>query len=260
MKTPPGRQPFAGGLVFLAWVTLVAWAFPCPLSSQNTKCEKLHPLAGSQFRYSDRGNRCEGFYVADVGAETLEPVSLTEGELLYDLRPGLTLQLSTSSQVGPFHVRAVAKPPRTYYRMDAVLEAGSSLSWPVDDVLWPEHLSADRIGVFAWKGSKDEKIFLPVRVTMPGSERAADFYQTAYLSVRPSFDVEKVMWRTAKMEHSNCSAYGTWKDVLPNGVSAGEPVRFRLAGLKGENCIQVAAKSETRNDWSTLTMRVELPK
>lgn len=238
-----------------AALVLLLALVPCALAAQTSRCDRLRPLPNSALQYKDRGNRCEGFYVADVGVRTLELVSFQQGSMAYRLKPGEQLQVSAPGQTASVNVRAVALPARTYYRMDAVLDPGVTLSWPVADVLLPENLSADRIGVFAWKGSEDAKIFVPVRVK--GSS-AAPQRAGAVLTVRPSFDVERLKWRSAPINGDRCSAFGQWQDLSTNQVLSQQPVRLSLS-LKGKHCIEVAAEAESSNDWSTMQVRVEIP-
>lgn len=242
----------------LAYVPLFLISFSsCALWCQGIKCDALHPSADSSYQYKDRGNRCEGFYVADVGANTLELVSFQLGSLAAQPKPGEILRVSVPGQNQAVHVRAVAIPTRTYYRMDALLQPGATLNWPVNDVLLPEHLNPERLGVFAWKGDEASKIFMPVRIESSAS--AARQPATAFLTVRPSFDVEKIKWRSAPVVGQKCAAAGAWRDLASNQVSAGQPVKLSLAGLKGEYCISVAAEVESSNDWSPIDVRVEIP-
>ena len=233
----------------------------CVLWGQGTKCDALHPSPDSSYQYKDRGNRCEGFYVADVGANDLELVSFELGIIPAQLKTGEVLKVSVPGQSQAVHVRAVAIPTRTYYRMDALLQPGATLTWPVDDVLLPEHLNPQRLGVFAWKGDAANKIFVPVR--LESSAAAASQAAVAFLTVRPSFDVVKIKWRSAPIVEQRCgAATGAWRDPsnLSNSqVLAGQPVKLSLAGLKGEYCISVRAEAESSNDWSVFDVRVEIP-
>src|SRR2546423_7628077 len=122
------------------------------VDAQELKCNGLPPLQASQSGYQKRGDRCEGLYVANVGAHSLAATSFSLGKLRFDLSPMVRLRVSAPGQTLPVNVRAVAIPPKTYYRMDAVLPAGAFVVWPVRDVLLPENLSETRIGIFAWKG------------------------------------------------------------------------------------------------------------
>ncbi len=250
-------------LVIGRFLILVGMAWPLHLTGQSSPCDQvqplIQPLPGSTIQYKDRGNRCEGFYSADVGAMSIQLVSLTEGIISYELTNGVRLQLSAPGQVGSVHVRALAKPLRTYYRMDATLQGGTVLNWPVNDVLLPGGLSADRIGVQAWKTDGGDTIYVPVRVTVASSAGAPIGPATTYLSVRPSFDVETIKWRSAMAIHGSCSSFSAWQDAPRNQVLAGQVVDISLKGLYGERCIEVAARRESSNDWSTMSVHLELP-
>jgi hypothetical protein len=219
------------------------------------QCDQLQPLPGS-FEYKERGNRCEGLYVANVGNKTLDLIGLTRGIIQYSLQSGVVLHVSTAPQSVPVHIRAVAIPPRTYYRMDATMGGNSVLDWPVRDVLAPQDLTPDRIGVLAWKGDFEPRLFLPVKVDAGDSHLAAS---DTYLVIRPSFDLEVIKWRSGPIVSGDCSAFGAWKDASHNQILAGQPVRIPLTGLTGQQCVQVVAQSGSANDWSEpLSIRVEL--
>ena len=227
---------------------------PQGLYGQKQGCDQLQPLPGS-FEYKDRGNRCEGFYVANVGIRTIDLISLIRGAIKYSLQPSVVLRVSTIPQSLPVHIRAVAIPPRTYYRMDATINGDAFLDWPVRDVLAPQNLTSDRIGIFAWTGNEDHRLFLPVRVVATGSPSDAP---DTYLFIRPSFDVDAIKWRTASVQSRACAAFGAWKDASRTQILAGQPVKIALTGLSGQQCVQVAAQSGSSNDWSSLSIRVEL--
>lgn len=238
--------------LLLLWTVLVITADP--LHAQAQTCDNLHPLSGP-FEYKNRGNRCEGLYVADVGGNTIDLVSLTAGRITYYLKPSLRLRVSTPPQGDPVHIRAVAIPPRTYYRMDAITDGKNALEWPANDVLVPQNLTEHRIGVFAWIGSQDHRVFIPVTVSTADSRPDSS---SSYLLVRPSFDVEAVKWRSASLIKGECSNFGAWKDALQGTALAGQPIGISLASLTNRQCIQVAAQSGSSNDWSSLAIQVEL--
>src|SRR6266498_4812982 len=133
-----------------------ALCFSVDSHAQDAKCKGLPPL-DSQSGYQKRGDRCEGLYVANVGAHSLAAMSFSLGKIRYELNPAVRLEVSAPGQTQPVNVRAVALPPKTYYRMDAALSAGARMVWPVRDVLLKASLSDSRIGVFAWKGPESAK-------------------------------------------------------------------------------------------------------
>jgi hypothetical protein len=241
-----------------AGIVAVSLTLPACVVAQNSPCDRLRPLPDSDAQYKERGNRCEGLYVADVGVPSLELVSFQLGGIAYQLYGGEHLRVTAPGQKQSVHVRAVAVPARTYYRMDATIEAGATLDWPVSDVLLPQNLGPERIGVFAWKGSENAMIFVPVRI-QGGGAAAANQKAVAILTMRPSFDVARIMWRSAVVAGERCSTFGDWQNLATSQVLAQQPVRLKLGSLTGQHCVEVAAQAGSSNDWSTVQVRVELP-
>ena len=136
------------------------------LDAQDSSCEPLRPSpTGSSLRYMSRGKpdghnvRCEGLYEEDYGAKSLALVSFTLGTINYPLRAGTKVELTVPKQSVDVHVRAIAKPANVAYEMDAVLSPGSTLVWPVDDVLLPENLNDKQVGVLPG-GTKTPRRFM----------------------------------------------------------------------------------------------------
>ncbi|HEV2986792.1 MAG TPA: hypothetical protein VG759_00010 [Candidatus Angelobacter sp.] len=245
-------------VAMVCWVMVWACFYP-HLSKAQERCDAVRPLPGSASGYQQRGNRCEGLYVTDVGSQSLDVVSFTRGSPKFDLSAGGSLRVSASTQTSPVHIRAVAIPPRTYYRMDATLARGAVLVWPVGAVLLPESLSANRIGVYGWTGAENKKTFIPVQIVPQGSEAAAVPAGPALLYVQPSFDADQVKWRWAPVQKDACSVFQSWKNAIESPVDAGWPVKINLSQLPaGLNCIEVAANSQ-RTPWRTIQIRVEIP-
>lgn len=233
----------------------VSWTASHGMAAADSTCEALKPLPGSSSQYKDRGNRCEGLYEADIGVKSLALVSFTFGSLSYHLQPGEKLELSAPHQSSDLHVRAVAKPLGTHYEMDAVLTPNSTLSWPVDDVLLPEGLAASRVGVFAWKGSGSNQVFVPVRAVAANSHPTS--LSLVLLTLRPSFDTQAVKWRWAGLSRDVCGQPGPWRDVATGQVEAGQSINISLGQLAGLYCLDVAAQGSS--GWATQKLRVELP-
>lgn len=228
-------------------------------SAQELVCKGLPPLQGSQFGYQKRGERCEGLYVANVGSQSLAATSFSLGKVRFDLKSSVQLQISAPGQTQPVHVRAMAFPAKTYYRMDAPLPPGSNVLWPVRDVLLPAKLSDSQIGIFAWKGAEDGKtqVLVPVRVVPQGSAPAP---APPYLVVQASFDAQQVKWRSAPAREGGCLAFGTWQDAIPRPVTASWPIAINLGQLPaGLSCFEAAAQSGSSSTWETLKLRLEIP-
>jgi hypothetical protein len=228
-------------------------------SAQEKKCYPLHPLPGSLSQYQLRANRCEGLYVADVASESIDVVSFTLGTISFELNSETQLRVSARTASQEVHVRAVALPRRTYYRMDATIPSDSILVWPVADVLLPERLGADRVGVFAWTGTEDKKIFAPVHVVTTDLDNVAR-RDEPNLYIELPFDADRIKWRWAPLQQSRCSDFHKWQDATTSPVTAGWPVKIKLSGVPpGLSCLEVAATSQVSSSWQTLSTRVEMP-
>ena len=70
----------------------------------------------------------------------------------------------------PIHVRAVGIPDRLYYEMDADMSAGRALVWPIKEVVIPELIAPNDIGVYAFHiGVGGEPVLLPVSISTGGA-------------------------------------------------------------------------------------------
>jgi hypothetical protein len=225
--------------------------------AQDAACKGLPPLRESQSGYQKRGDRCEGLYVANVGSHSLAAMSFSLGRIHYELKPSVRLEVSAPGQTQPVSIRAVAIPPKTYYRMDAVLPAGESMVWPVRDVLLREKLDDSMIGIFAWKGPESAKTLIPVRVVTQGTTMKAG---APFLTIEASFDAQQVKWRWAPARNDGCLKFGPWQNAIQHPVTASWPIAINLAELPaGVHCLETAAQSGGSATWETLKLRLEIP-
>jgi len=237
----------------LAWLITIRVAISAPADQCDSR---LHPISG-QAGYIWRGDRCEGFYVSPSAATDVELVSLLWGKLHFMLQPNAHLKVTAPNIAphvqGPVRVRAVALPLRTYYRMDAVLPTDRPLLWPVDAVLFPWRLEANRIGVFGWVGTEAEKTFVPLQVVQPG---APEPQGPVEMIVRLPVDVEIMKWRSS-IESDELSSPSKWFDAATTPVPAGRPVTIVVPdGPVAVLHMEIAAKERHRDRWSTLSIRM----
>lgn len=231
---------------------------------QAASCDPvLTPFPGSDLGYASHGNRCEGFYVANVSSESLEVVSVLQGILLFDWKPDVVLQVSAPNFTqGAVNVRAVAIPLKTYYRMDGTVAPLQSLQWPIEDVVFPGRLTAQRLGVYGWVGSKNDKTFVPLRITQKDSSKSIRSQENTYLTLRPSVDVDAVLWRYSTVKNNRCSRFVEWQEHNTAPVHAGWPVTItlpELSGKKGDLCLEIAAKEKNNDEWLKLQIRIWRP-
>lgn len=228
--------------------------------AQDLKCKDLPPLKDSPSGYQKRGDRCEGLYVANVGAHSLAAMSFSLGKIRFELEPSVRLQVSAPGQTQPINVRAVAIPPKTYYRMDAALPAGATMVWPVRDVLLRASLGDTRIGIFGWKGPETAKTLVPVRVVTQDAKSATAKPAAPFLTIEATFDAQQVKWRWAPARADGCQAFGPWQNAIQHPVTASWPIAIKLDQLPaGVHCLETAAQSGGSTTWETLKLRLEIP-
>jgi len=201
----------------------------------------LKPSDNAQVAYKTRGNRCEGAYVAKVAAPSLDVVSFTRGSFSYKLDKSevITIENSFNSKI---FIRAAALPLNTYYRMDAALEKNTILKWMIKDVLFNLNIPSNLLGVYGWKGSEKEKVFIPV-IPVTSSYNKSD--KRYYLIIRASTNVLEVKYRysSAGADFSTYQSVGTKARV-------GQPIVIVLPEkFKGDYTIEVAAMLESKSEW-----------
>ncbi len=198
-------------------------------------------------QYTSRDNRCEGFYSIGVEAE-LSVVSVTLGPVEYTLTEDERIEVSSPIvDTEPVHVRAVGIPIDTYYRLDAMISPGESLTWPVGDVLFKENLTSKDVGAFGWIGEERIEQYVPVQLTTADAENTQN--SALRILVRPAIDVRNVKWRGAVAVNGECAPMSDWNDVPKESYKQGVPVVFVFAAFNDpEICMEVTAIEETTGE------------
>jgi hypothetical protein len=231
--------------------TMILTYLPSAVLAQSS-CPLLTPVNGT-LGYQNFGNRCEGFYVANV-SESFQIVSLLQGTIPQDWQRNTVLKVSAGVSISePINVRAVPLSQQPFYRMDAVLQSSAILDWPVGDILFPSNLKPNNIGVYGWIGSESDKTFIPLRISKAGASPSAS---SNILIVRAGTDVAGLVWRWAAMRDGQC---GEYKPSQPMGErNANVPIRIALNNVSSPSvCVDIQAnkKGETRKLRLTLKLR-----
>lgn len=237
---------------------------PILADSQAQACDASIQSVDGSLGYGRREGdvRCEGLYRSPVGAPSIEVVSFYQGVLAYSLSDSVVLQVSVSRDnrdlPDSIHIRAQALPLNTFYRMDASLAVGDALHWPVNDVLLPAGINSQRIGLYAWTGTEQEKTLIPVVVhedrglAQPDSDNT-----TASLKVRCAVATESVWWRSYESD----TKPSQWVCIDEPYLSPGSIVTIELTkSLNSISAIEVAAELPDRDEWQTLLVKLLLPR
>lgn len=179
-------------------------------------------------------------------------MGLTDGAFRFALDAREIIDLSAPlSRNQPVAIRAVGVPLKTYYRLDALLQPGETLSWPVNAVLLPQAIASSKIGVFGWIGAEQQKTYIPVRAAaalQPGVDDGQ-----IRLSLRASAAISHVRWRTGDIVNGVSSGLSAWQAAPKATYRPGEPIVILLPdSVSGELYVEVAAQNQ-HGEWITPT-------
>lgn len=220
-----------------------------------TQCDgRLRPDDNSMIAYKQRDNRCEGYYIAKVGAPSLQVVGFQKGRLKYDYdnKHEIILVRSTLGDK-TINIRAIGVPLNTYYQMDAQIKPSETFKWPIADVIYPNRLNSGSIKIFGWVGTENDKTYVPV---IPDSRSITNTDDNVItLFIRASTDVTKVIWRQSAFSNGSCGKYGKNKEI-EKSYRSGKAIPIPLENLAGTVCIEIKARKKNSSHWPRKEIRV----
>jgi hypothetical protein len=218
-------------------------------------CDNLTSVKG-KYGYQPRINRCEGFYISTISAKSLEMVSLLKGPANFPLKDNTIIEVSADVSnlvTGDIHIRAVAKSVRTYYRMDASLQQGELFEWSAGEVLLPNKLSLDKLGILGWIESDKQEYFVPLKVKQKGGNHISN---DIYLTIRARTDYGKIIYRVSETIEEGQQETSDWEKVA-DSLYTGRSLTFKIPS--GDNAIlevEIAAIQQNTGKWSKLSLKI----
>lgn len=236
-----GARPL---LVLTLGVSLVSFGVAVSIPAMALDCQHLQPVDG-ELGYRARGERCEGFFQSVVGAaQSVEVVSLLTAPLAFDTETTQALTVALPDPLPDpneaYHVGAIALSIQTYYRMDAELNPGTTLTWPVGEVLAPAALGARDVGLYGWFDDAGDIVYLPLAIEgeAPGSN--------ASLGLRATSELDSLMWRERGPE----GPIGDWADLSDGPLYAGDVIALAVPkGAPGRVVLEIAAQQGATGSW-----------
>lgn len=238
----------------LIFYTLFLIGLSCCTPTLFAQCDgSIKPVSNEETKYKGRGNRCEGFFTADVAANRLRFVSFTLGDFRFANNDENEVIIVKSNEP-KLNLRAEGIPNDLYYRMDAQLKS-DSLVWPVKDVLFKEESTryARNIGLLAFKmDSAKVKIYHPVKAK--GRKTMPDPNSLPLIKLTCTTKLSVVEWRVKdekeekkyqRLDRTYFQAYSTIYLRLP-------------ADVKGEKTIQISAQEADSGRWLKLNIPVKI--
>jgi hypothetical protein len=121
----------------------------------------------SNYNYQKRGeNYCEGFIASPISAPSLDLVGLIRGELSYDLdssnKPPIIVLRPDNVYFDEVNIRAVTIPLDVHYRMDVLVMDSTNFNWPLANVIFPNKIPAEYLGLYGWTKNESKTTYLPV--------------------------------------------------------------------------------------------------
>lgn len=172
--------------------------------AQGSLCDPSLPSpATDPLGYRQRGDRCEGRYIKDVGNTTLTFGSLVESFAPVDRASARPLYVVWPVPPGAqeVHLRAQGLKRRLYYRMDTERPAASgSYTWP-STLLVAVAPGAGDIGLLAstrlYVGGTLREVHLPLRVGYAQHPPSADRYE---LVVVPGVQLSELFYTLNELD------------------------------------------------------------
>ncbi|CAK8711084.1 hypothetical protein H206_03633 [Candidatus Electrothrix aarhusensis] len=222
------------------------------VSAEKLPCLNLTAVDNPAIAYTQRDNRCEGFYQSPVAAESLTLVSLLYGRLEFDANSNECLHVIVPQAIRQqVHVQAVGIPLKTYYRMDAWVQPGQDFTWPLD-IIGKMRLTPASIGLLG-KTIADLEAYTPLAL---GNQAPLN------LILRSSVDVRTVLWRISSMNEGQCGQPDKkWEKIEPSWGEqffSGEGIQLSLPEQRENFCIEFAAQTVGSASWLKLFLKILL--
>jgi hypothetical protein len=218
--------------------------------------------SNQEIAYRRFSNRCEGFYGAKVSNNVFRVVGLTVGKLTFAMHREEVLSVALAHYPNEtINIQAMSIPVRTYYRMDARIEPGETLSWPVKDIILkrPEELTADKIGLLAYLNDDKGKIYFPVKAQ--SIQKSADRETSINLIVSPLKDLGSFKWRINKGSGKEKTTEKKWDDPVEhsNKFPTGHPITIQISPQNtGILYLELTARVKDHREWVTEYIRLNV--
>ena len=228
--------------------------------AQSNCDSSLVKLSTGPSGYRERGDRCEGIYIKEVGSTTLQIASFTESFVQYDLNSGkpLIIKWDAPPNNSSVSLRAQGLRRKLYYQMDKIIPAGkTSYSWPIN-FLSSLSIGKSEIGIagrFLYKSGKLERnVYIPLRISQQGNDVKTGNYK---LLVFPGTELKEVYISMAPVEPdgSNGKFIIEGKKLGYGYYPAERAIEIPVSGMKETGIYYLEVSAEKKNG-STSTQEI----
>jgi hypothetical protein len=237
--------------LFLLIFNLTTGYIICGRAQSN--CDSsLVKLSSGPSGYRERGDRCEGIYIKEVGSTTLQVASFTESFMQYDLSSGkpLIIQWDAPPNNNSVSLRAQGLRRKLYYQMDKIMPAGkTSYNWPVN-FLSSLSIGKSEIGIvgkFLYKsGRVEHNVYVPLRISQQGNDVKTGSYKVLLF---PGTELKEVYISMAALEPDG----GNGKFIIEGKklgygyYPAERAIEIPVSGLKETGIYYLEISAEKKN-------------
>ncbi|MCI5163861.1 MAG: hypothetical protein D3917_17975 [Candidatus Electrothrix sp. AX5] len=228
-----------------------------PVLAKKLPCLDLAAVDNPAIAYTERGNRCEGFYQSPVAAESFTLVSLLYGRLEFGENSNEELHVVVPQTIKQqVHIQAVGIPLKTYYRLDTWVQPGQKFIWPLE-IIGKMQLKPTNVGLFG-KFVANSEYYTPLVL---GDN--IDLSVPLNLTLRSSVDVSTVHWRMSSMDdEGQCGKpMNGWKQMEPDWGDrfvSGKGINLSLTKQRENFCIEFATQTVGSDNWLKLSSKILL--
>ncbi len=227
------------------------------LAAQSNCDPSLTKLSNGPLGYKDRGDRCEGIYIKEVGSTSLQLASFTQVFGAYNVQNGKPILIEWNKIPGAsdMHLRAQGLKRKLYYRMDSDQpNSRTSFSWPTN-LLASLGIVKNDIGILAFTplmiGDAKKNVFIPLNIN---KDKKTNNNKNEYsLLLMPGIEMKEIYVSIAPV-----AADGKLQKFIKDGeplnygyYPAERPINIPVSGLKTSGIYYLEIGASFRNGGSS---------
>jgi hypothetical protein len=210
---------------FLLLITLIIIPY-LGYAQDKIKDPTVIPLPG-ETGYGERSEMLWEGLCYDQHSNSMKVLSLTFTEIDYKLTKDNLLYLSTPVETSSVvKVRGTSINPGLSYQMDTLIRSGEKIHWKTSEVLYPENITANDLGVVGWIMESGRRIYVPVWLTETSADAETGDLQ---LVLRVNESLDQIIYRYVYTDSSDRHLITAEWNVMDEFIWEQLPIRISLA-------------------------------